>query len=703
MKKSTCFLAACCILLASCNTDKKKVENPFFSEYKTPHQVPPFDKIKPVHYLPAFKEGIKEQKEAIEKIVKNSEKPTFANTIEALERSSNLLDKVSYVFDNVKGANTNDELDKIEKQILPLISSHSDDIKLNMALFSRIKSIYDQEKDLNLSTEQKMVLKKYYNSFVRGGANLPKDKKDKLRVINKDLSELYSSFRNNVIGDNNKFKLVIDNKADLKGLPESVIANGAATAKEAGLDGKWMYTLDKPSFIPFMTYSAKRELRKKLYLGYTNKGNNNDKFDNKKIISKIISLRTAKAQLLGFKCFADYVLDNNMAKNTKNVYKLCNRIWDIALPAAKKEVKELQKIINKEGDKITLKAWDWWYYAGKLKKAKYNLDEEMLRPYFKLENVRDGAFYLANKLYGIKFKQVYNLPLYHKDCQTFEVSEANGDFIGVLYMDFFPRKSKTVGAWMTSYRKQSNLDKYVHPIISVVTNFSKPTGDKPALLSFSEVETLFHEFGHSLHGLLSKCKYNRVSGTAVARDFVELPSQVMENWCSEPEMLNVYAKHYKTGKAMPKELIAKLNKASHFNVGFKTVEFIAAALIDLEYHTTTSTKPINVLEFEKNFSKKIGLIDEITYRYRSTYFKHIFGSEGYATGYYAYTWAEVLDADAFNAFKETGDIFNKEVANKFRKFVISRGGSDDAMKLYIQFRGKEPNPDALLKRKGLLK
>jgi peptidyl-dipeptidase Dcp len=703
MKKTSCYLLAFGIMMASCNTSKKEATNPFFSEFNTPHNVPAFDIIKTSDYMPAFERGIADQKAEIAAIVANTEAPTFANTIDQLERSGVILNRVSNVFFNIKGTNKDVQIDSIAEVLTPILSAHGSDINLDAGLFKRVKAIYDQKDSLKLSTEQLMVLKEYYNDFVRGGANLSAEDQTKLRAIKSKLSKLYLKFGNNIVADNNAFSLVIDNEKDLAGLPESVKTMGAEAATEKGMTGKWLYTLDKPSLLPFLTYSSKRALREKMFNGYTNKGNNNNEFDNKKVASDIVLLRTQKANVLGYKCFADYRLEVNMAKNSKNVYELCNKIWAKALPAAKAEAKELQKMIKKDGKNFKLKAWDWWYYTNKLKMEKYNLDEEMLKPYLKLENVRDGAFYLANKLYGINFKQVTNLPLYHKDATTFEVTEANGDFIGVLYMDFFPRDSKRGGAWMTSFRKQSALDKPVTPVISVVCNFSKPSDDKPALLSWDETTTLFHEFGHSLHGLLSKCKYNRTSGTSTPRDFVELPSQLMENWCGEPEMLKVYAKHYKTGEVMPLELVEKLTKSSQFNTGFTTTEFMAAALLDLAYHTQTTTEPLDIAKFEKETLDKMGMIPEIAVRYRSTYFNHIFGSEGYATGYYAYTWAEVLDADAFNAFKETGDIFNPKVAKALRENIISRGGSDDAMKLYLQFRGQQPDPDALLRRRGLIK
>jgi len=705
MRKTSCYLLAFGILMASCTGSKKEVktsENPFFSEYTTPHQVPPFDKIKLEHYVPAFNKGIEEQKKEIDAVVNSKEKPTYANTIDALERSGNILDKVQNVFFNLNSANTCPEMDSIAGVVTPLITKHGDDISLNAGLFKKVKAVYEQKNKLNLTTEQLVVLDKYYKEFVRGGANLNAEDQAKLRKINEKLSMLTLKFGQNVLAETNSFELLIDNKKNLAGLPEGVIAGAAETAKAAGKEGKWLFTLQKPSMIPFLTYSSKRALREKIFKGYTNRGNNNNEFDNKKIASEIVSLRVKKSNLLGFKTFADYRLDINMAKNPQNVEDLCKKVWKVALPAAKREKKELQKMIRKDGKKFQLEAWDWWYYAEKLKKAKYDLDESMLKPYLQLDNVREGAFFTANKLYGINFKEVKNIPVYHKDAKVYEVTEADGKYIGLLYMDFHPRASKKGGAWMTSFRKQSALDKPITPVISVVCNFSKPTGDVPALLSWDETTTLFHEFGHALHGLLSNCKYNKVSGTSVPRDFVEMPSQVMENWAAEPEVLKVYAKHYKTGKVMPQSLVKKLEKSSHFNMGFATTEFMAAALLDLEYHTISDAKPIDIAKFEKETLKKIGLIDEIVVRYRSTYFNHIFQG-GYACGYYAYTWAEVLDADAFNAFKETGNIFNPEMAKRLRENIISRGGSDDVMKLYLQFRGKQPDPNALLRRRGLIK
>ncbi len=508
-------------------------------------------------------------------------------------------------------------------------------------------------------------------------------------------------FGENLLNENNAFELIIDNEADLAGLPDAVILGAKETAEAKGYKDKWVFTLQKPSLIPFLTYSEKRPLREQIYKAYINRGDNNNENDNKDIIKQIVNLRIEKAHMLGFKTHADFILDKNMAKTPENVFALMNKVWEPALKTAKQEAADIQTMINKEDGNFTLEPWDWWYYSEKIRKERYDLDEEALRPYFKLENVRKGMFLLANKLYGITFTPLKDVPVYHKDALVFEVKDADGSHIGIYYADYFPRESKRGGAWMTSFTKQSHInEKDVKPIVMNVTNFSKPTGDKPALLSFEEVETMFHEFGHALHGLLSECTYNTLSGTSVARDFVELPSQVMENWASEPELLKLYAKHYETGDVIPAALIEKIKNSRHFNQGFITVEYTAAAFLDMYWHTISEKQDsLDVDKFENEVAKKIGLIPEIEFRYRSTNFAHIF-SGGYSSGYYGYQWAAVLDADAFAAYKETGDIFNKDVATSFRNNLLSKGGTDEPMNLYIKFRGKKPTPDALLKRLG---
>lgn len=700
MKKITYLICFAGLVMQSCN-QTTNTENPFFSSYNTPFEVPPFDKIQNCHYLPAFREGIKQHENEIKDIVNNTEAPTFANTIETLEKSGQLLNKVSYVFFNLQQANTNDTLNAIAEEITPEVTAHGDAIYLNNQLFERIKTVYNQQGNENLNTEQQMVLKKYYNNFVRGGANLSAEDKEKLKKINGELAMLSLKFGDNQLKETNAYKLVIDNEQDLSGLPQGVIAAAAETAREAGMEGKWVFTLHNPSIIPFLQYADKRDLREQIYTAYINRGSNDNAQNNWDNISKMVSLRVQKANLLGFQDYASYVLDDNMAKTPANVYALCNQIWDAALPMAKQEAAELQKMIDKEGGQFKLAPWDWRYYAEKLKNEKYSLNETEISQYFPLDKVREGAFYVAHKLYGITFEQRTDLPLPHPDAIAFEVKDANGEHIGIYYADYFPRASKSSGAWMDAFRPQAGLLNST-PVITNVCNFTKPTGDTPSLLTFDEACTLFHEFGHALHGLLSECIYPSVAGTSVAHDFVELPSQIMEYWAANPEVLKIYAHHWKTGEPMPQELIDKLQASSHFNQGFVVTEFMSAALLDMAYHSVQNPAAIDARKFEKEALDKIQLIPEITVRYRSPYFGHIFNG-GYSAGYYAYTWAEVLDADAFAAFKETGDVFDPEKALAFRENVLSKGGSDDPMKLYKQFRGQEPSIEPLLERKGLAK
>ena len=716
-----CLVCVCCLVMAvgSCSKTADKEEtkeeaketatvsdtaaaapNPLLSEFDTPFKVPPFDKLKDEHFLPAFKEGIKQQQKEIEDIVNRKETPTFENTAAALDSSGGLLTEVSNVFYALKGAHTNETKQKIAKEVAPMLAKHRDDIRLNEKLFIRIKSVYQQKDKLNLTTEQNKILEEYYKNFVRCGANLTAEQKEKLRAINKELSLLSLKFGENILKENNTFKMVIEKKEDLSGLPPAVVQGAVEAAEEAGLKGKWVFTLHKPSMLPFLQFSDKRELREKLYKGYINRGNNNNELDNKVILSKIAALRLGRANLMGHASHAEFVLEENMAKKPENVYDLLKKLWAPALRMAQKEAKDLQEMIKKKGGDFKLESWDWWYYAEKVKKAKYALDDKILRPYFKLENVRDGAFYVANKLYGLKFIERTDLPKYHEDVKTFEVQEADGSHVGILYTDYFPRSSKRGGAWMNALRKQSARDgKKIYPVITNNGNFSKPAGDIPALLSADEVETLFHEFGHALHGLLSDCVYEELSGSDVAIDFVELPSQIMENWVFEPEVLKVYAKHYKTGEIIPQHLINKIQKSKLFNQGFETVEYLAASFLDMDWHTLTKIGDLDVLEFETAALNKIGLMPEIISRYRSTYFAHIFSSGYYSAGYYSYVWAEVLDADAFQAFKGSGRIFDQKTAKAFREQILSKGGTDDPMTLYKRFRGREPRIEPLLKRR----
>ncbi len=703
MKETFIFFICAGLLFISCSkqpVEKPAGENPFFSEYSTPFKVPPFAEIKEEHYLPAFKEGIAQDQKEIDAIVNSSEDPTFTNTIEAMDYTGDLLTKVENVFYNLLGSSTNDQMQEIAKEVAPLLSKHGDDIRLNADLFIRVKAVYEKKNELSLTPEQAQLLEKTYKVFVRGGANLGPEEQARLREINKELSLLSLKFGENVLKENNAFEMIIENKEDLAGLPQSVIIGAEEAAKERGQEGKWVFTLHKPSMIPFLQYSNKRELREKIFKAYVNRGNNNDELDNKTTLSRMAALRVEKANLLGYDTHADFVLENNMAKKPENVYKLLDQIWKPALAKAKVEAKELQAMIDKEGKDFKLEAWDWWFYAEKLKKAKYALDDEILRPYFKLEDVRDGAFYVANKLFGITLEERTDIPKYHEDVKVFEVKEADGSHIGILYQDYFPRASKNGGAWMNSFRKQSRKNgKEIHPVIANVFNFSKPTGDKPALISFEEALTLFHEFGHGLHGLLSNCTYNMLSGTSVPRDFVELPAQIMENWAADSEVIKVYAKHYETGEVIPQELLDKIKKSGHFNQGFVTVEYLAACFLDMDWHTLTEAEEVDAERFESESLNRIGLIPEIVVRYRSPYFAHIF-SGGYSSGYYSYIWAEVLDADAFQAFKET-TLFNQEKALALRKNIYEKGGTEDPMTLYVRFRGFEPKIGALLNKRGL--
>ena len=705
------LILAFILLTGSCSNQKDQqmeqpeaataAENPFFSDFETPFGTPPFDKIKEEHFLPAFKEGIERQRKEIAAITSNEEAPTFENTIEALEYSGELLTKVSNVFDNLDSANTNETMQAIAKETAPMLSQLRDDINLNEDLFSRIKAVYETKDQLALSPEQNMLQEKIYQDFVRGGANLSPEDKETFRKINQELALLSLQFGENVLKETNAFELVIENEEDLSGLPDDVISAAAEAAKERGHLGKWVFTLHKPSMIPFLQYSKKRDLREKIFKAYINRGNNNNEYDNKAILSKMAALRVKRAQLLGYDTHAHFVLEQNMAQVPENVYDLLSRLWDPAVKMAKMEAKDLQKLIKNEGQDFKLEPWDWWYYAEQLKKAKYDLDDEIIRPYFKLENVRDGVFYVANQLFGLQFIERTDIPKYHPDVTVFEVQEADGAHVGILYTDYFPRASKRGGAWMNSFRKQYHKNgKMITPIICNVGNFTKPTGDKPSLLTFEEAATMFHEFGHALHGLLSDCTYRRLSGTAVPRDFVELPSQIMENWALHPEVIKIYAKHYQTGEPIPQELLDKINNARLFNLGFATVEYLAASFLDMDWHTLEEPVEKDPIEFEDQSMEKIGLIPEIVVRYRSPYFSHIF-SGGYSAGYYSYIWAEVLDADAFEAFKQKG-LFDQETAQALRKHIYSAGGTDEPMELYKKFRGHEPKVEPLLRRKGFI-
>lgn len=670
--------------------------NPLLNKFDTPFEVPPFEKIMAKHYLPAFNIAMEEGRKQIDAIAKDKSKPTFKNTIEAFDNAGQLLNTISLVFGSQASANTNDSLMKLEVEVNPMLSRYHDEILLNADLFKKIKSVYDNQADFSLNAEQKFLLENLYKGFVRNGANLSKQDQDTLKSMNEKLSVLTVKFSQNVLAETNNYKLIVG-KEGLAGLPESVVSTAAEAAREAGQEGKWAFTTQRPSIFPFLQYSTDRKLREQLFHAYTNRGNNGNEFDNNKILAEIISLRAARAKLLGYKTHADIVLEPRMAKTPANVFDLLNNVWAKAIPVAKNEVAEMQKIINREGGKFKLEPSDWWYYAEKLRKEKYNINDSELRPYFKLENVRDGLFTVANKLFGITLNPLSGLPLPHPDAQAYEVKDKDGSHLGVLYMDFFPRASKQQGAWCGGYRSYHLVDnKAVTPIVTVVYNFTRPSGNMPALISLEEASTMYHEFGHALDALFNKSTYNE---TNVAWDFVELPSQLMEHWCTEPEVLNMYAKEYKTGAPIPAALVEKIKNSGYFNQGFDNVEIMAASLLDMSYHSLEAPVNINVQEFEKNYFDKIGLIPEIVSRYRSTYFTHMVG--GYDAGYYCYTWAAVLDNDAFEAFKEKG-IFDQNVAESYRKNILEKNGTMDAMDMYVNFRGRKPDITPLLRNRGLL-
>ncbi|MHC1708185.1 MAG: M3 family metallopeptidase [Bacteroidales bacterium] len=678
----------------------KKMENPLLAPFNTPFEVPPFNEIELEHFIPAIEEGIKQQLNEIEAITSNLEKPDFNNTILAYDLSGEILSKVNGIFSPLSSANTNDSMQALDRRITPMMTAHRNNISMNPALFARIKDVYNNRKKLSLNAEQIRVTEKFYEDFVRNGANLTAEGQEKLKTINLELSKLSLQYGENVLAETNKnFRLIVETKADLAGLPEDVIARASEDAKKAGQTGTWVFTLSKPSLLPFLQFADSRALREKLYRAYFMRGDNDNSSDNKEIIKKIVSLRDQKAKLLGYRNWGEYIIDVNMAETPAAVYEFLNKLWKPALQMAKKDVEAMQAIIDKEGGNFKLESWDWWYYSEKLRKEKFSLDEEEIKPYFSLENAKNGIFYVTEKLYGIKFIKRPDLPVYHPEAEAYEVQEANGSHLGVLYMDFHPRDGKRAGAWSTAFRNAHYKDgKRVTRVGTIVMNFTRPAGATPALLSFDEVSTFFHEFGHALHGLFADGPYRRTAGN-VQRDFVELPSQIMENWAAEPEVMKVYAKHYQTGETIPDALIEKLEKSSTFNQGFITGEYIAASLLDLDYHTTAEPEITDIRVFENNSMRKAGIISEFTPRYRSTYFSHIF-SGGYSAGYYVYLWAAVLDADAFDAFKQSGDIFNKELAAKFRH-LLARCGSDEGMNIYRNFRGKDPSPDPLLLKRGL--
>ncbi len=695
MKKFLIMLLIASLGVISCK--KESCENPFFCDWDTSYGVPPFDKIKFEHFKPAFLKGMEEEMAEVNAIINNTEEPTFDNTIRAMQFTGKLMEKVQRAWGPLSGANTNDSIQALSKEMSPLFSKHRDDISLNEKLFERVKSVYENRDKFDLTPEESKLLEDQYLGFIRNGIGLSPEDKEKLRKLNSELALLGVKFGENLLAETNDFTLVIDNEQDLSGLPEGLRVQAAEAAKAKGMEGKWLFTLQAPSYFPFLTYADNRALREKMFRGYSMRGNNGNDHDNNQILADIIRLRVEKANLLGYKSHAAYVLERNMAKTPERVLDFLAQIWDAALPVAKAEAAAQQELIDREGGNFKLEPWDWFYYTEKIRKEKYDLSDEETKPYFSAKNVTDGMFYVANRLYGLEFSERNDIPLYHPYVKTFEVKRDN-KHVGILMIDYHPRASKRGGAWCSAMRPQ-RLDEegnFVTPLVSMVTNFTPPSGNTPSLLTPDEASTLFHEFGHALHSLLSNTEYT--SGTS--RDFVELPSQVMEHWVFEPEVLKVYAKHYQTGEVIPDALIEKIEKAGKFNQGFITVEYLAASSLDMEYHSLTEPVQLNIEEFEKKAMEKYGLISEIIPRYRSTYFNHIIG--GYSAGYYSYIWCEQLDADAFKAFKETGDIFNKDVANRFEKEILSRKGSKDELEMWIAFRGREPGIEALLENRGFI-
>ncbi len=706
MNKIILSMASLMIILGACTNQTPKTvqpmtDNKLLKPFETPYGVPPFDQIKTEDYLPAFDSAIAEKRREIEAIVSNSEPATFENTIEALEYAGSTLERVSGVFFNLNESNHSEEMEAISMEVSPKVTALEDEIFMNDALFQRVKTVFETTDTTGWNHEKKMLLTKTYKHFVRGGANLNPNDKQKLQEINKKLSLLSIKFESNILKETNNYSLVIENEADLAGLPESVKIAAAEEAKARGLENKWVFTIQKPSLIPFLTYAENRNLREQMFKAYTTKGDHNDSLDNKALVVEIVNLRLEKAKLLGYPTFAHYALEESMAKTPERANELVTNVLKRAAERAKKELVELQKLADSEKAGIKIEPWDWWFYAEKLRKQQYDLSEEELRPYFKLENVRNGMFDVATKLYGITFRKNTELPVMDAEAEAFDVLNSKGDVIAILYSDYYPRSSKRAGAWMTAYRKQQRdaQGNNIIPIISQTTNFTKATADKPSLLSMDEVETLFHEFGHCLHGMMSNCNYQSLSGTDVPRDFVELPSQIMENWATEPEVMKTYAKHYQTGEVIPDELIAKMQRSSTFNQGFVATEFVAAAALDMYWHSIEEPFSGNVNEFETKVLAEAGLIPQIVVRYRSTYYSHIFGG-GYAAGYYSYLWTAVLDADAFGAFQETS-LFDQATAQSFLHNILSQGGTWEADQMWMKFRGRQPKIDYYLKRQGL--
>ncbi len=681
------------------NAQSENVPNPLLQPWKTPFGVPPFPTIKTEHFFPAFEIVMADHLKEIEAIATRTDSPTFENTIVALEHTGESLTRVNSVFSNLTGADTTEQLQAVARQLAPLQAAHHDRILLNEALFKRVRTVWEHRSEFELNPEQQMLLEKTWKRFIRGGAMLEPDQKERLKAINSEQASLSVRFGDNLLKEMNQFKLVVETPAELTGLPEQELQAASDAAEKNGLSGKYLFTLHGPSLWPFLQYADNRELRRRMFEAYISRGNRNDSTDNKATVSRMASLRVERARMLGYKTWADYVLEENMAKTPEGVYDLLNRLWTAAKNVAAVEAKDLQEAIHTDGKDFILEPWDWFYYAEKVRRTRYSLDESALRPYFQLERVRDGAFAVAQRLYGLTFAPLKDMPVYNSEVQVFEVKDADGSHLAVLYLDFHPRSGKRSGAWASHFRSASVREgKPIRPVVANVCNFSRPTKDTPALLTLDEVETLFHEFGHALHGMLSRVNYRSLNATP--RDFVELPSQIMENWAMEPEVLRAYARHWKTGEPLPDKLIERIGRAERFNQGFKTVEYLAASLLDMDWHTLSAAAETDVETFERVSLARMAIPRQIVPRYRSTYFQHIF-SGGYSAGYYSYIWAEVLDSDAFQAFKERG-LFDPNTAQSFRKNILEKGQTEDPAVLYERFRGRPPRVEPLLIKRGLV-
>ena len=707
------FLISALLLIVGCQQQSNMDPNinPFFQEWNTAYEVPPFMDIKDEHYMPAYQKGMEENLSEIDVIVKNPETPTFANTIEELERTGKLLTKVSRVFSNLASSNTNPKLQELQRELSPMLSAHYDKISLNEGLFNRVEAIWQEKESLDLTSEQRKLLEDTRKQFVRSGALMSEEQKKQITEINSKISGLSTSFGQNLLAETNGFELIL-NLSDLDGLSDGVIAAALDAAsqkmekaetedeKERYKD-KYVFTPHRSSMYPFLTESTRRDLREKLYKSYVMRGDNNNETDNKKIAAQIAKLRAERAQIMGYKTHAHFVLDDNMLKTPEEVYDLLTKLWKPAVKRAKVEVADMQDVADAEGQNFKIAAWDWWHYSEKVRKEKYNLDESAIKPYLSLDNVLKGVFSTTNKLWGLNFTEIFDIDLYHPDARVWEVTDKDGSHLGVFIGDYFTRSNKRGGAWMSSFKGQSNLDGRERPIVVNVCNFPAPVGDNPALLSFDNVVTLFHEFGHAMHGTLTDVTYGSMAGTSGPRDFIELPSQLLEHWASEPEVLKSFATHYETGEPIPDDLIEKLLNASKFNQGFINTEYLAASLLDMDWHTISAEEDLkDANRFESESMKKVGLIDEIAPRYRTTYFAHIF-SGGYSSGYYSYVHAAVLDSDAFEAFKEAGDVFDPNLSSKLRATIYSKGSTEEAMDLFVQFRGRKADIGPLLKVRGL--